>query len=474
MPPRRVRHLGVLARVLSLALLAACSRESKPNTPEPADVGVPMPPPAAISRFAVPLEYDFTSVLKMVDGLVPRTFGSMDSVHQVPGDDRRHYAYQAERGPFTAFADGDRLHLRATFSYSARGYFKAGFAPTISVGCGGDDQRPRIVVELATPLTLTSSWHLSSSAKVVKVEPASDSERDRCDVSFLRKDVTPLVVDAARKALEGQLERIDGRIGEVDLKQHVTDWWAMLGKPIRLTDGVWLVIAPERLRLGPVGGHGKMLVVPVTLDARPSIVTEKTEPEVTQTPLPVLGRETAAADGYHIIMDAVVDYATASRQLSDAFAASSFSEAGHTVILDRVALVPLARGRLALTLTFHGDASGQLRLVGSPRIDHAHHEIVVPDLDFDIDTDSKLLETYAWLRSGGLRDELRRRARIPTSVALDKMRGLLLEGLNRKLGDAVTLAGTVDTVAVRGLFVTRDGLVVRAEAGGQAGMTVRQ
>jgi hypothetical protein len=46
--------------------------------------------------------------------------------------------------------------------------------------------------------------------------------------------------------------------------------------------------------------------------------------------------------------------------------------------------------------------------------------------------------------------------------------------LNRKLGDAVTLGADVDSVAVKGLYVTRDGLVVRAEALGRARVSVKQ
>jgi Domain of unknown function (DUF4403) len=98
----------------------------------------------------------------------------------------------------------------------------------------------------------------------------------------------------------------------------------------------------------------------------------------------------------------------------------------------------------------------------------------VPDLDFDLDTDSKLVSGYAWLRSDELRAMIRERAHVPVQPALAKGRELLLSGLNRKLGDAVTLSATVDSVAVKGLYVTRDALVVRAEATGQAGFTVKQ
>ncbi len=84
------------------------------------------------------------------------------------------------------------------------------------------------------------------------------------------------------------------------------------------------------------------------------------------------------------------------------------------------------------------------------------------------------MSAYAWLRSDELRATIREKARVPIDPALAKGRELLLSGLNRKLGDAVTLSATVDSVAVKGLFVTRDALVARAEATGQARVAVKQ
>ncbi|HMA22748.1 MAG TPA: hypothetical protein VKP00_02110, partial [Gemmatimonadaceae bacterium] len=55
----------------------------------------PLPAPAASSRFSVPLDFDFTAVLRTVERVVPRTFGSMDSVRVAGNDTRRHFAFQA-------------------------------------------------------------------------------------------------------------------------------------------------------------------------------------------------------------------------------------------------------------------------------------------------------------------------------------------------------------------------------------------
>ncbi|MEO8335663.1 MAG: DUF4403 family protein [bacterium] len=466
--------LGHTVRLLFvMALVAGCAREVPSTTADLADVAAPAPAPPELSRFSVPLEYDFTAVLRVVEQVVPTKFGSMDSVKTVGDDTRKHYAFEAIRGPFTAFADGNLLHLRATFSYRARGYYKPIIGPTLSAGCGNGTDRPRVVVELATPIGLADDFHLVSKARIVRVEPASTEQRDRCDVSILHHDVTDRVVEAARAGLASQLSNIDKKVGSVDLTEHVAEWWAMLAKPIKLRDGVWLVLGPERLRVGHVSGSRKIIVVPVSLDARPRVVTATSEPTVVSAALPKLERD-SASEGFHIVLDGVVDYGIASRELTSALAEKSFTQSGKTISVQQVSVLPKSKGRLALSVTFTGDANGTVELVGTPQIDRARSIIAVPDLDFDLETDSKLLQTYSWLKSDDLRTEMRKRARISMTPALDRGRALLLEGLNRKIGDALTLTATVDSVAERGLFVTRDGLVIRAEASGRAGVSVRQ
>ena len=213
----------------ALALIAACGHEPAPVERPLIDEAAPPPPAAEQSRFSVPLEYDFTSILRIVERAVPLKFGSIDSVHQVGDDTRRHFAFEAERGPFTAFAQGNLVHLEATLAYAVRGFYKPVIGPTLSAGCGGRiDQRPRIVVELATPLTLTSNWHLGSKARLVRIAPASEEQRDHCDVSLLRRDITPRVIEAATSGITGHLADIDKKIGEIDLQKRFAEWWQLL------------------------------------------------------------------------------------------------------------------------------------------------------------------------------------------------------------------------------------------------------
>jgi hypothetical protein len=457
----------------STLAFAACHRETTSVTTNMIEEAAPPPPPAERSRFSVPLEYDFTAVAGIVERVVPPSFGSMDSVRMVGDDSRRHYAFQADRGPFIAFAQGRLLHLKATLAYTARGFYKPIVGPTIGAGCGKGENRPRIVVELATPLTLTNDWHLGSKARLVRVEPASTESRDHCDVSILHRDVTDRVVEAARNGISSHLVDIDRKVAEVNLQSRFTQWWSLLNRPIRLTEGVWLLLGPEQLGMGRPSGRGHVLTVPVTLDAHPRIVTSAEEPHVDTPPLPALGHDTTA-NGFHISLDGIIDYSTASLAVGLALTNKSVTQGGRTVTLESVRVTPASKGRLALTVNFIGDARGTLRFLGTPIYDAKHKQIFVPDLDYDLETDSQLINTYSWLRSDVLRATFRDKAHVPVTDALETGKKLLLNGLNRKIGDALTLSATVDSVAVKGLFVTRGGIIVRAEALGQAGVAVKQ
>ena len=64
-------------------------------------------------------------------------------------------------------------------------------------------------------------------------------------------------------------------------------------------------------------------------------------------------------------------------------------------------------GRLALTATLIGDAKGTVRFVGTPVFDRRTGMLVVPDLDYDLDVDSRLLRSYAWMKSDALRSIFR-------------------------------------------------------------------
>lgn len=465
--PCRARCLGTLV----LAVIVGACQPRSPAVSDLADQDPP-PPPQTLSRFNVPIEYDFTPVMATVERVVPRTFGSIAQVRDVPNDSRRKYAFEARRGPFTAFVVGSQVHLRTTLSYIARGYYKPVLGPTVSAGCGSDKQRPRIVVELVTPLTLDSTWHLKSRARVGRIARASTKSEDQCQVSVLRLDVTDKVEEAARTALTAQLPEINKRIAGVSLVNQATGWWTSLNKPIRLREDVWLLLHPAKLRLGKITGTKRTLVIEAGVDAYPKIVTG-TEPAVIMSPLPALAG-VASADGFNIVLDGNIGYSTISSTLTDLLRGKTIGVKGREIIVDSVRAAGRSGGRIELAVAFRGDAEGTINFAGTPKYDAALGEILVPDLDYDLETDNGLVAAVAWVKSDDLRAMMRDKARIPVAPVLDRGRQLLTSGLNRTIGTSLRLSADVDSVAVHDLYVRRPGIVVRAAALGSAKVAVRQ
>jgi hypothetical protein len=469
---RTPRNRSIAGFALALTLGAACTPANKPPG-DPFAASEPPPPPQTLSRFNVPLDYDFTPVMATVEREVPKTFGSLKDVHPFPNDPRKRYAFEAVRGPFTAFVVGSQVHLRTTLSYAARGYYNPRLAPEIRAGCGSESdlaQRPRIVVELVTPLTIDSLWNLKSRARLVKVERASTKGEDQCQMSILRLDVTDKVVDAARKALIAQMPVIDRKIAAVSLDSMASGWWQTLNRPIRLRDDVWLLLHPARLRLGKIIGAKRVLTIQAGVDAYPQIMTGA-EPAVVMSPLPKLGGSPGTA-GFNIVIDGNIDYRTISKTLTDLLRGKTITAKGHTVAIQSVSASGKAGGRLELGIDFAGDSKGTLHLGGAPKYDAAAAMIHVPDLDYDLDTDSKVVGVVAAVKSDEMRALLREKARIPVGPVIDRGKDLLTSGLNRTIGTALTMAATVDSVTVHDLYVRRPGIVVRAAAMGSAKVAV--
>jgi len=472
-PHATMRHLSRGVALAPLLLVALACREEREPVARARSTAVAARAPAAptLSRFDVPLAYDFTDVLRTVERVVPSTFGSLSDVKRAGDGDRTHYAYVATRGPFTAFAHGTEVHLRTTLSYTVRAYYKPPIGPTLGASCGTHDPRPRIVAELVAPLTLTPDWHLRSAARIASLAPASASDRDKCRISFLSIDVTAQVLDAARKGIGKHLRDIDDKVGAVNLTNRATDWWARLNAPIRLAEGTWLLLQPRQLRFKGVTGERHVLDVAAGLDAVPVIVTGP-RPNHRVLPLPPLGNDSGAA-GFHVSLEGTVDYATASRALTTELGGRTVTIGRRTVRVRSLSATRSTGGRLALSVSFTGDAIGTVQFIGTPRFNRATDQIVVSDLDFDLTTDSQLINAYAWLRSDVLLGFFREKARLPSAPVVAQGARLIERGINRTIGGVLTLAGRVDSLVVLGVWVEPRGLTVRALVVGDASVAVR-
>jgi len=429
------------------------------------DPAVPSLPPALL---AAPVQYDLGSILRDLEGAVPRQFGDLDERVAHPGNDRVEVAFHVERSPFEARMFGDTARLAATLTYSGRAWYDPPLLPAISASCGlGEDRDPpRARVELSSHLRIDEDWVLRSEARVDLVEAESEADRDRCRITPLGIDVTGTALGGVRTALEGQREEINRQIAAVDLRSRLQGVWHTLQEPVELTDDVWLLVRPEAVTQGRVTGEGTSLTIEVGMRARPVIILGPA-PDTLLTDLPSLesGEVPEAAEIY---LEARLHYEETSALLMRELGDREVQLAGGIVRIRGLSLSGIGEGQVALEVSFDGTASGTIHLVGRPELDRDRGQIHVPDLDFDLETRNLLVGGLAWLARDPLVTFLRDRARIPVEQIMDAAQEQLLRGLNRDLSDEVSIEGEVFSTRLIDVVALRGALVVHAEADARA------
>jgi hypothetical protein len=121
---------------------------------------------------------------------------------------------------------------------------------------------------------------------------------------------------------------------------------------------------------------------------------------------------------------------------------------------------------------FAGAVNGTVYLSGTPRLDTLTRQVYVPDLDYDVGSARLLVRGVEWVKGVNVRDFLRTQARIPDSKALEGLRELAEQGMNRELTPGVSLIARIATTRALGVHATTRELRVRALAIGDARLAI--
>jgi len=474
--------IGGIVLALALAGLLVWRSEMFPlhvEAPEPsptadfADTLSEVPPSVLIA----PIAFDLGPAIAQFEADVPRRFGSMDRRLRADSSARASVAFTASRSPFRVRVEGTEIVTETVLEYEGRGWYDPPLGPEVSAGCGGgDDPKPRLFLRVVSTPSFTPEWGLRTRthADVVRF---SDEPRDQCQVTFLKIDVTGKVVDAVRGEMTRVLARLDRHIARLDTRGRIENIWRKMERPIRLTDGVWLLIQPGAAQLASLSGAGDSLVAMVRLEARPKIVTgARLEDSTLTTPFPPL-RTTADAGTdtdaeLHVVLEGIFSYDAATDLVRKSLVGKLLRMAGRPVRIEDVTLRGIGSGRVALGVTFSGAVRGRIFLTGTPRLDPVTRQLTVPDLDFDAGSTDLPGHGLSWWQGDLVRDFLRARAVIPDSVALAGVERLAEHGMNRELTAGVRLEVTLGDSRGLAVCATREHLVVRALAEGQARLAV--
>lgn len=462
---RRLRPAGGLLLLASAVACGGTVLDAPPAlvTEEELDAPPALLPPSYVSA---PVLFDLRPLLAELETTIPKRVGSVEKEDRIQVSGQIWVAPELRRGPLHFTFDDNSITVATEFAYRARAWVRP-LLVELSVSCGMGEVQPRLRVKLRTTYEVTSDWRIRTRTRMVELEPVTELERDQCEVSFLRLDVTGRVVAAAQDALRNQLRRVDRDVARLNLRRPMADLWAKLQEPISIADGrFWFEIRPMTVSLGPVVSEDTVLVAQLDMLAMPRM-TSGARPVPDSTPLPALERTIAVVDTAMVLIEGILDYPSATRLLASELAGRSFGLLHRRVRVDGLTVLPGGGGKVLLAIRVSGGARGVVYAVGTPHYDPATDLITVPDLAFDLNSLGYLRHVAAWLVNGPMMGDIRTRAQIPASGLLDDALALANPELNRELTDGVWLRGQFAEARTMTVVAARRGLVVQARGTGQ-------
>jgi len=464
-----------LSPVLAAALLlsvAGCRGRSFTATPPAMVTGVAVEslPPIPPSRLEIPVRYDLKPALDWLEASVPTTIGKIGDKLPVKGNDRLHIAYEIAREPFHVGLAGRTITISSVLHYQGRGWYNAPIIPEVSASCGTGDEQPRARLTLSVTGRIDEKWRLRVKS-TVKAEPLTDTERDQCEVTVAKIDVTEKVLSAAEGALQGELAKADRKLGSFPVRRMVDGVWTTIQQPLRLTDSLWLLINPVSLRFLPPTTSDDSLLWQAGLEANPRIIGGPKPPASTNPLLPP-ERSPAPTPALLILSEGRLPYDVAEDILSKALKKTKIKIGNHKVSIVHLKPAPLGDGRVSVALTVSGAANGTLYAVGHPHIDSAGI-LTMPDLTIDAGSTDALTGALAWLASGDrITEFLRDAIKVNLAPTIEKARVLAEKNLNRELAPGLVLTSRLTSAVPIGVWAAPDALVARVIVQGEGSISI--
>ncbi|HEY4218329.1 MAG TPA: DUF4403 family protein [Gemmatimonadaceae bacterium] len=461
-----MRRMLRRARLLAGACVAVTGCAGHFTVPAPAtNAGAVAPvPPIERATIVLPVTISMSTLLTRLDSVFPPS-DSLDRAKcsAIGGLVCHQYVYR--RDTLDVKMLGDRLTLFTRLHFRGR-VALPGVGGIASCGYAPEEMR-RAELRFATNLYWRADWRLASRATVL-----APNILDPCQVTLLKVDATPLM----KRVIDGQLanfkQQFDSIVPAVaDLRPAADSMWRVMQRPFAVDSAstIWFNMSPDAASLAPLSGTGDAVNTAIVLTAHPRVMVGA-RPVIDVRPLPSLTLSSATS-GIHVPIEVELPFDELSKRATAALAGEV---AGKGITVNDIAVWGVGDS-VVVKVNITGRMSGAVYLMGRVAYDTASRAVLISDLQYTIDSDSKMSSIKATLGAPRIHRALAAatgHGRLAIGAQLDVVEQQLDAQLNRELAPGVSLSGAVHDVRIDRLYSTPTAFVLRVVFDGDAKVLV--
>jgi Domain of unknown function (DUF4403) len=283
-------------------------------------------------------------------------------------------------------------------------------------------------------VTLLSDLKMSNWKVNTKTELQDIVWQESPTINIAGKSIAiTYLINPAVKIFESKIEKtIDEAMDKaLDFKSNMLNMMEKISAPVELSPAyqTWLKITPQELYTT----DGELMKSALNLNIGLKCQMETSigkQPIVSFNKDKVLLKPSAnLPDKVLANITAVSTYEDASRVMTENFKGKEFGSDGRKITVQNVAIWH-KEGKMIIALDMIGSINGRIYLSGFPQYNAQTKELFFDDLEYVLDTKSKLLKTANWLASGMILNKIRQSCRYSIQPNLEEGKQNILKYLS--------------------------------------------
>jgi hypothetical protein len=444
--------------------IAACDFEAPP----PALTPPPVPPPPPVSSMNVTLAVPAADIARLLNEQTNKPIASLRDQNVKCAVGSCKLTMDAKRtGPIAVAAQNGALRIGVPFAVNAQlslpGMLSAVKA---NANLGGR-------IDASAALSFANDWQVRP-----ETEGTVKFQNGRIHLGPMNTDLAD-VWNANAELLSRPLFRaFDAKIAAgVHPRGAIAKFWTGISVPIKVsqTPTAWLVLQPERIRIGAPATANNAVILNLGVDVRARMAVQDEVPAAKPTPLPAPAQLKGETNRFAVAVPVVLSYETAAKLALDQLKKKPLRAGSHGLRIDKLQIIPSGKDVVVAasfcvtqnwdpTDALSGCGSGYLR--GTPAYDAKARAIRIVGVHYDILTEDLMLKVMHSLAGPELGHELEKGLKFDIGKDIDRIEHDVAAALAKPQGDAVSVSGKVDRFGTPALTWTKEGFLATVSAEG--------
>jgi hypothetical protein len=331
-------------------------------------------------------------------------------------------------------------------------------------------ETPAISLKLKFKATarITPDWRLNTEISYLGLSDLLAEDIGIGPVSIKPRSIVEGITQPVQKVLS---DLITTKVNEMfPLKAEIAKVWYAAQKPVLLDRNfnAWLKLTPREVILSPLSAQNNRVKVSVGINSFAEMVVGPEPATRPPVPLPNLKLANSIDKNFRIALNADLFYRDILTVASPLLLNKEFASDGKTVVIKNLDLYGNG-DRFVVKVETKGSLEGVFYLTGKPRFDPRTNVFSVEDVDFDMQTQSLLLQSADWFLHSTIKDRIQEKLNMDLTQRLEQSREMARKAIAQvQLADHVLLKGNIKTLQFNDALVQKDKISIQVYTEGES------